>query len=274
MVTINSEAYTSALTPVLLIFLKTLAVLIAFIVAVGIVVGLVFSLFKRRIGRIRRRGSPMDHLIHNSIDLGFSLGQKYLTNYFSNRKNQLEYHESVLDEGQLLRHLKLLQPTEFEEIVAKLFSKLGYETRLNGGAGDGGIDIEMKKEGRRYVVQCKKFITQKVNPHDVRDFYGAMVGQQVDGKGFFVTTNIFTLDAEDFAKDKPIELIDGYKLATLIKERGVDVPEAERSEKSMSVDFGKCPSCGGELVERRSHQDNGSFIGCTNYPKCHFTKSA
>ena len=31
----------------------------------------------------------------------------------------------------------------------------------------------------------------------------------------------------------------------------------------------RCPKCGGELVQRESKY--GKFIGCSNYPRCHFT---
>jgi restriction system protein len=33
-----------------------------------------------------------------------------------------------------------------------------------------------------------------------------------------------------------------------------------------------CPKCGGNLVERVSHTQGTSFLGCSNYPKCKFTK--
>ena len=32
-----------------------------------------------------------------------------------------------------------------------------------------------------------------------------------------------------------------------------------------------CPDCGGKLVERNGR--NGRFIGCSNYPRCRFTRS-
>ena len=33
----------------------------------------------------------------------------------------------------------------------------------------------------------------------------------------------------------------------------------------------KCPYCGGILIKRKGK--NGDFYGCSNYPKCRFTKS-
>lgn len=32
-----------------------------------------------------------------------------------------------------------------------------------------------------------------------------------------------------------------------------------------------CPKCGGLLIERKSKEGKG-FFGCSNYPKCRFTK--
>ena len=47
-----------------------------------------------------------------------------------------------------------------------------------------------------------------------------MANKLADGKGIFVTTNIFTTEAVRFAADKPIELIDGSGVLKLIKQAG------------------------------------------------------
>ena len=39
--------------------------------------------------------------------------------------------------------------------------------------------------------------------------------------------------------------------------------------KNYQIYNGICPKCGGNLVERESR--HGSFLGCSNYPKCKFT---
>ena len=36
-------------------------------------------------------------------------------------------------------------------------------------------------------------------------------------------------------------------------------------------DINKCPKCGGQLVKRKGKY--GEFIGCSNYPKCRYTKN-
>jgi len=72
---------------------------------------------------------------------------------------------------------------------------------------------------------------------------------------------VFTLDAEKFAEDKPIELIDKFKLMEYMQMVDTAVPEAKAPV---------CQKCGSELVKRKGKY--GSFLGCSTYPKCDFTQ--
>ncbi|MEK7547068.1 MAG: restriction endonuclease [Patescibacteria group bacterium] len=80
-------------------------------------------------------------------------------------------------------------------------------------------DVIAHKDGKKYYIQCKKFMTREVTPHDVRDFLGAITNVNNPAeKGFFVTTGNFTLMAEKAAEGNPrIELIDGVKLVEYYK---------------------------------------------------------
>jgi HJR/Mrr/RecB family endonuclease len=118
---------------------------------------------------------------------------------------------------ELLDWLKELKPWEFEKYIAELFTKLGYKTTVTGGGYDRGIDVMAEKDGLKHYIQCKKYITSTVGVSEIRDFYGAIADHLAQAKGFFITTNNFTLEAERFAEDKPIELIDGYKLIKYIR---------------------------------------------------------
>ncbi len=118
---------------------------------------------------------------------------------------------------ELLRWLKGLKPWEFEKYIAELFTKLGYKTTISGGSYDGGIDVIAEKDGLKHYIQCKKYITSTVGVSEIRDFYGAIADHLAQAKGFFITTNNFTLEAEKFAEDKPIELVDCYKLIKYIR---------------------------------------------------------
>ena len=117
----------------------------------------------------------------------------------------------------LLEWLRGLKPWEFEKYVADLFTKLGYKTIVTGGGYDRGVDVIAEKDGLKHYIQCKKYITSVVGVNELREFYGAIADHLAQAKGYFITTNKFTLEAEKFAENKPIELIDGYKLVKYIR---------------------------------------------------------
>jgi len=174
-------------------------------------------------------------------------------------KNRFRKGEKWRTDNDLIRWLRGMKPDEFEEYIANLFTRLGYKAEKVGGSHDGGIDVVIKKDGETGYIQCKKFITKEVPVGAVRDFYGAFVSHLASSKGYFISTNKFTLEAIKFAEDKPIELVDQFKLIKYIKMAGED------EEK-------KCPKCGGLLLKKSGKY--GEFYGCANYPKCDFIKKS
>ncbi|MDD4818904.1 MAG: restriction endonuclease [Candidatus Colwellbacteria bacterium] len=104
-----------------------------------------------------------------------------------------------------------MNPSDFEEYTAELFRKLGYKAKAVGHSHDGGIDVVAEKDGIPHYIQCKRY-NHKVPVKEIHEFYGVIAGKIAKGTGYFVTTDSFTLEAEKFAEDKPIELVDGYKL--------------------------------------------------------------
>lgn len=169
---------------------------------------------------------------------------------------------------EMLYKLRHLNPTEFEDYIANLYSRLGYKTERVGQSHDGGIDVIAEKDGIKHYIQCKKFITRKVAVGAVRDFYGATLSALANGNGIFITTNLFTTEAKKFAEDNMIEAIDGYKLVDLVKLSGDENIQNKPVIKSGNTE--KCSRCGGELILR--HGKRGSFYGCSNFPKCRFIR--
>lgn len=45
--------------------------------------------------------------------------------------------------------------------------------------------------------------------------------------------------------------------------------KAKADFNKANISMGICPKCGGKLVERKGKY--GNFLGCSNYPRCHFT---
>jgi restriction system protein len=130
--------------------------------------------------------------------------------------------------------------------------------------------LVLKKDGGLVLVQCKQWKSIKVGVNIVRELLGVMTAKHA-ASGILITSGIFTQEAKNFAADKPIDLVDGTQLLQLIgnvQRQGVISP------KPASGDV--CPECGGELVlrtARRGPNPGQEFWGCSNYPKCKFTKS-
>ena len=186
-------------------------------------------------------------------------GEVWLPKYMKKKK----FNKWSLERG-VLGKLKGLNPNDFENYIANMYSDLGYKTEKVGGSYDGGVDVIAEKNGIKHYIQCKKYITSKVSVGDVRDFAGALMDKLSQGKGIFITTNIFTTEAEKYAEDKPIELIDGDELLRLIKLANNE----NETIKHKEVDI--CPTCGSKLLEKNGKY--GKFLGCANYPNCRFTK--
>ena len=61
----------------------------------------------------------------------------------------------------------------FERATAEVLRKHQFTAMVTRGSGDGGVDIEVTRNGLKGVVQCKAHINC-VGPHVVRDLYGVI----------------------------------------------------------------------------------------------------
>jgi restriction system protein len=116
-----------------------------------------------------------------------------------------------------LAQLSALNPEGFEEFVGELFEALGYEVEQVGGSGDEGADLRVTRGDLRGVVQCKYHKQGVIGSPQLQKFLGT-VHHTRSHKGFYVTTSTFSLAAEKFVADHPIELIDGTRLVELVRQ--------------------------------------------------------
>ncbi len=116
-----------------------------------------------------------------------------------------------------------LTPFEFENLVSNLFGRMGLDTRQTRSSRDGGVDCiafdTRPVLGGKVVIQAKRY-SNTVGVSAVRDLYGTMMNEGAN-KGILVATSSYGPDAYDFAKDKPIELIDGGSLLYLLEQNDV-----------------------------------------------------
>lgn len=125
-----------------------------------------------------------------------------------------------------------LSPTGFEHLCKRLLTELGLtQLRAVGQAGDRGIDVEGHLRVNPVVsfrvgVQCKRYADDHpITPRQVRELQGALGPFD---RGIFVTTSVFTAQAEEQASApgyKPIDLIDGERLVELLIERRLGIKD-------------------------------------------------
>ncbi len=119
--------------------------------------------------------------------------------------------------GRSLQNLKGMDPYDFENLVAETYRSLGYEAQQVGHSGDHGVDIRLiNPKGERWIVQCKRY-QGTVGESIVRDLYGTMVSDK-SARAVLVTTAHITPPASEWARGKPIELIDGPALLKMMDE--------------------------------------------------------
>lgn len=164
--------------------------------------------------------------------------------------------------------------SEFEVLVGEYFRRKGYSVVETGGGGssDGGVDLELKKNKEKFLVQCKQWRAYKVSVNTVRELYGVMAARGATG-GFVVTSGRFTEDAKTFAAGRNIELIDGKAFDTLIKSAhpGTGARVASTIAASQSP---ACPVCSSSMIKRTAKHGataGSQFWGCPKYPNCRGT---
>ncbi|MGH2541382.1 MAG: restriction endonuclease [Ardenticatenaceae bacterium] len=127
-------------------------------------------------------------------------------------------------EQQVLQHLS---PRAFEELCAAIARAWGYEARRVGRSGDGGVDVEMWRDGEFAVAQCKHYYDRNVPVTQVRDFYGTMMHRGA-ARGYFFTTGRFSDGTYEFVEGKPLALIDREYLERILTQL-----EHRRGERGM-----------------------------------------
>ncbi|MGN8656323.1 GNAT family N-acetyltransferase [Blautia obeum] len=119
------------------------------------------------------------------------------------------------------------------EVFAEEFNSNGGEVKITQASRDGGVDAVAFDpdpiRGGKIVIQAKRY-TNVVGVSAVRDLYGTVMNEGAT-KGILVTTSNYGNDAYEFAKGKPLTLMNGANLLYLLEKHGhkakIDLQEAK-----------------------------------------------
>jgi restriction system protein len=126
---------------------------------------------------------------------------------------------------------------DFEHLIRELFEQefkqAGGEVKITQASRDHGVDaIAFDPDvirGGKTVIQAKRY-TNTVGVSAVRDLYGTVLNEGAS-KGILVTTSDYGPDSYEFAKGKPLVLLNGANLLNLMEKHGhkakIDLKEAK-----------------------------------------------
>jgi restriction system protein len=144
----------------------------------------------------------------------------------------------VVNEIDTSTNLAAMDWEDFEHLIRELFEKEfqvnGGEVKITQASRDGGVDAVAFDpdpiRGGKIVIQAKRY-TNTVGVSAVRDLFGTVMNEGAT-KGILVTTADYGSDAYNFAKGKPLTLLNGSNLLHLLEKHGhharIDLREAKR----------------------------------------------
>lgn len=115
---------------------------------------------------------------------------------------------------------------EFEHLIRQLFemefASNGSEVRVTRASHDSGVDAIVFDpdpiRGGKIVIQAKRYVNT-VDASAVRDLFGTVQSEGAN-KGILITTSSYGPESYEFAKNKPITLLNGENLLWLLQKHG------------------------------------------------------
>ena len=246
----------------------------------------------------------LDSMIFNTAFKTFATFGQYLVpliflggaaaSVFGRRKRRRLLAAFAMPGGKTLEGITWQQ---FELLVGEALRHQGFSVQETGGNGpDGGVDLVARKDGEKYLVQCKQWRSMQVGVPTVRELYGAMAAEGATD-GFVITSGRFTAPAKQFASGRNLRLVDGELLNQWIAAtkrpgpRPTSAVVEERVEPVIVAEVAKappvaeppakpspakpvapaCPHCRKPMVIRVARSGanaGGDFWGCSSYPGC------
>ncbi len=152
--------------------------------------------------------------------------------------NRFSESYNVITNIEYGENLAAMNWRDFENFIRELFEKEfsadGSEVKITRASKDGGVDAVVFDpdpiRGGKIIIQAKRY-TNVVGVSAVRDLYGTVMNEGAT-KGILVTTSDYGADSYNFAKDKPLSLLNGANLLYLLGKYGcqahINIEEAKK----------------------------------------------
>jgi restriction system protein len=115
------------------------------------------------------------------------------------------------------KRMERMDPYDFEKMCASILYDHGWQTKLHGGSGDQGIDVEARKGGKLVVIQCKKY-SSPIGNKAVQEALAGKVHIKADFAAV-VTNAAYTKGARELSATTGVHLlhyVDLYRLDKIL----------------------------------------------------------
>lgn len=156
------------------------------------------------------------YLIEKGVDLKTTEKHRdvfRILRYYIQRKEENLTRESIRKEPQ---KYTLLNGTDFEMLLYRLFVAMGYVVEHIGRSGDQGGDLIANKDGERTLIQAKCYRDWSVGNEAVQQVVGAMQFYNCHKTMVVTTSSVFTPEAHALARANNTELISKDRLSELL----------------------------------------------------------
>ena len=94
-----------------------------------------------------------------------------------------------------------LTDKDFEYFIALILESDGFETSINGGWNDRGVDIIAKKDDTTFAIQCKQWSKARITLKDAGMYYASIYENMKKSHGrifAYVTTSYIPEDVKEY----------------------------------------------------------------------------
>ena len=157
---------------------------------------------------------------------------------FNEQDERIVESREVLSSVGEFENLGAMHWEDFEHLIREVFEKEfatnGAKVNVTRASRDSGVDAIVFDpdpiRGGKIVIQAKRYVNT-VDVSAVRDLFGTVQNEGAN-KGILITTSGFGPDSFEFAKGKPLTLMNGQNLLWLLEKHGrqfvIDLPSARK----------------------------------------------
>lgn len=156
------------------------------------------------------------------------------------KRERLRLTQSIVPS---IEELRQLSPQKFEDVIARMFVRMGFTVKQTPYVNDHGRDAILTKNGKKFLLECKRYGEGNLSGRpDLQKFHSAIITDDA-AFGFFVTTGRFTTEASEFAKGVPIKLVEQDALVRMMFD---SIPASPNDDTYSSM----CRLCGAVVIHR------------------------